>query len=1407
MEQVDFFPYDWNLVNQKGDDLDHTLIRVYGLDEKNNLVAVIIRDFEPYIYLEIPAYFNERLAVALKNQICEKIKNGQEPTSMKLVFKKRLYGADFDMNGKRKLFPYFRISFKTPEHIYDFKRIVRFTRHWPGLGKVSLKVHEDNAHAVLQLCCSGNIPVCGWITFEGRKKTLRKETRCELEYDVSWQKLKANEDIHIVPRPLILSYDLEVYSSVGGSMPKHRRPADEIFQISCILGRQGDDGYEEFLLTLGEPNPDVVGERVEIRMFETEAALIVGFTEFIQEWQPSIITGYNIFTFDIDYTIHRAKFCSCFYEYARQGLNRTGLDIEKTIEWGSQAFQNQKFLYLHAEGRLFVDLLPVVRRDHKFRTYTLKVVSDFFLGETKDPLTYEGIFRCYRLGMKGYRSEDKNIKRTGARALGICGKYCMQDSALVWKLFETLQTWVGLTEMSRICNTQIFFLFTQGQQVKVFSQVYKKCMEAGYVVEKDGFQAGENESYTGGHVFEPMAGVHDLVFTLDFQSLYPSLIIAYNICWSTWVQDGSDIPDEDCHIFDWYDHYKCEHDTVKRSGKKAPICEPRYYRFLKKPKGVMPELCEQLLGARAKVKGRIKEVLKEKNEKPEKEAEYNTLLNVLDKRQLAYKISCNSMYGILGVTKGYLPFMPGAMCVTAKGRESIQKVSKIAIEEFKLIRIYGDSVTGDTPLLLRDDRGNILIQSVESLGEEWKDYDGFKVGQSNRKEKQQAVCDLKIWAVNKKNGKGKWAKIKRVIRHKTLKKLYRVNTHKGCVDVTEDHSLMNVEGEKVQPTEVEIGTELMHSFPKEFPEMVILRREMEDLKKKRCSKCKEEKPGYEFYRTGMECKKCVWKDNEKNRVQSRYPNGYFSETEYQLQSGTNLSEEEAWVWGFFMADGSCGSYPNKNGVKYSWALNNQNLEYLEKAKEYIKICEPHFGFKILDTIKSSGVYKLVPSGNVKFIVEKYRKLLYYRKYKIVPDIILNSLEPIKISFLDGYYVGDGSKTGQCGWEKNSLQFSAKGKLGAQGLYYILKSLGYKANITTREDKIDIFRITTCRRYRKSPIEIKKIIELGETKEDEFVYDIETELGTFSGGIGELALFNTDSVLLKFPSLEDTKEIWDRAISVAAEISKHFPPPMKLLFEMAIYKRFMILTKKRYMGIECDRDGEEKPEISKKGVMLVRRDNSQAVRDPYASVVMDIFNRVPEKEVIESLVEKIMAICRGELPYKHFIITKRVGEISEYKIRPLSEDEDKKAKRLADLNCTEEDYKFKSLPAQAQLLLKMQSRGENVGAGTRLEYVVTTTGGHKARQFVKIEDATYFMKHTSILKIDFLYYIQNLSTQMDQVLEVVYGRKKFVLLFYRQLRKTFEQREKLIQNLEKYLRPEIKLKEVKTIKKRIVKKKK
>jgi intein/homing endonuclease len=205
-------------------------------------------------------------------------------------------------------------------------------------------------------------------------------------------------------------------------------------------------------------------------------------------------------------------------------------------------------------------------------------------------------------------------------------------------------------------------------------------------------------------------------------SLYPTTIIAYNLDYSTLVTDDS-IPDSKCNVFTWRDCVSCQHDPKvirknelteyiekekkiiktlreKRDNKlnktnrdkiveelnrkveelkpyteerskiaktisKYPMCEERHYRFLKEPKGVIPTILENLLNARKNTRKEIKKHKAEISETEDADAIKNLKLlnNVLDKRQLAYKISANSMYGSWGVRKGYLPFMPGAMCL------------------------------------------------------------------------------------------------------------------------------------------------------------------------------------------------------------------------------------------------------------------------------------------------------------------------------------------------------------------------------------------------------------------------------------------------------------------------------------------------------------------------------------------------------------------------------------------------------------------------------------------------------------------------------------------------------------------------------------------------------------------------
>ena len=103
--------------------------------------------------------------------------------------------------------------------------------------------------------------------------------------------------------------------------------------------------------------------------------------------------------------------------------------------------------FFDVEGRVFIDLLPLVKRDYRLDNYRLKTVSTYFLGESKDPLNAQGIFKCYRMGWEDLSLEERDEMlredqsaskryRRARKAMGIVSKYCVQDSLLVTKLFD-----------------------------------------------------------------------------------------------------------------------------------------------------------------------------------------------------------------------------------------------------------------------------------------------------------------------------------------------------------------------------------------------------------------------------------------------------------------------------------------------------------------------------------------------------------------------------------------------------------------------------------------------------------------------------------------------------------------------------------------------------------------------------------------------------------------------------------------------------------------------------------------------------------------------------------------------------------------------------------------------------------
>ncbi len=1453
---MEVFPYSWNTYEEYG-----TLyIRIFGLNKNNESVFILVNDFRPYVYLELPYIQNLNWGEAKSkvqsisskiDEVCGKFK----PIERKFELKKKLYYAKKHKNKEDKLednlYPFLKCHFKSTTDLKQFTYKMRVPLTVGGVGKVNLKTHESDANPILQFMCMKNLKPASWFKFAGYKieKDDEKMSSCCHEYVSSWKNFIPIEK-NTVSSPLIMGFDIEVNSSNPNVAPQHHLPDDKIFQISCVVCRNGDkeETYKKYILSLGKNKkgelvdliPEKVGEDVEIRLFDTESDLLMGFNEIVNEINPQIICGYNIFGFDLPYIYNRTKLNAITSMFDQLSFIKGHHAKETKIEWSSSAFKNQNFTYLDAPGRLWIDMLPIIQRDYKLENYKLKTVSDFFLGQTKDPLTHKGIFKCYRL----FTPET----------LSVVAKYCVKDSELVVKLFEKLQIWIGLTEMSNTCNTPIFTLFTQGQQIKIFSQVYKKCMADNIVIDKDSFIVNENDHFTGAYVFTPVPGLYDMVVSFDFSSLYPSTIIAYNIDYSTLVLDEK-IPDDKCHIFEWEDHFNCTCPDAKIvKTKKIVICKKNRFRFLKEPMGVIPTLLTNLIDARKKAKKemeRLKESVEEmKGDEKEKTERFIT---VLDKRQLAYKVSANSMYGGMGVKRGYLPFLPGAMCTTARGRQSIEKAAKFLTENYGAKLIYGDSVSGDTPILVRYEDKTVDILRIDNIGEVWKPYEEFKSNEidSNRKEKQQTLPFvssgnyrvmniLEVWTGNE------WSRIKRVIRHKTVKKMYRVLTHTGCVDVTEDHSLLDENLNKIKPTDLKIGSELYHSFP---PEEDFLDVEFKDSliegKVYECIKCKEHKLVFEFYEDYKKiCKECVYKQNHQRLVDGSkrkiHNKEYISETEYIRNLSRNLDSDLAYVWGIFFAEGSCGAYKCQSGNKYSWAINNQDLSLLERCKSILEKSEPLFEWKILDTMKSSSVYKLVPLGHMQYIVKKWRMLFYDSEgYKKVPYFILNSSDQFKRQFFDGYYEGDGDKHTYN--RIKQYKFDIKGKIGAHGLYTILYSLGHNVAINTKNKKENIYTLHTCEKFRKSQVEVKKIIELPETKDNDYVYDIETESGRFLGGIGQIILKNTDSCYISFPQFTTEKDAKDLDMfcrKVEEETSSLFPRPMKFAYEEAIYWRYLILSKKRYMALKCDVNGKVKDKIEKRGVLLSRRDNSAFSRDLYAKVIMKTFYKERFENILyiirdelDRLYNPIISdeksrISPLSLSAKDLSISKSIGDIKDYKIKALPDDEKKLQKRLTDLKLYDPDsnleiikkvfkdvvvdkdeeeievhkynnqleyqivceYMNKSLPSQMQLAQKMRKRGTFVAAGERLSYVVVQSEKLKDKLFEKIEDLDYFRENIKYIDIDYLYYMKLMINPIDEVLSAAYNKIDI-------LKKTYKYREnhsKVISQLNTLFSPVIKL---------------
>lgn len=436
----------------------------------------------------------------------------------------------------------------------------------------------------------------------------------------------------------ILSFDIEC----AGRKNIFPEPTiDPVIQIASTLAVQGsseNNVISSDIFTF-KSCAHVAGSN--IFSFETENELFTSWSDFLRTADPDVVIGYNITNFDFPYLIARADTLkiSNFPFLGRIPLKRT---FCRNSFFSSKAYGTRESKLTNLEGRLQFDILQVMQRDYKLRSYSLNSVSAHFLGEQKEDVPHSIISDLF--------FGDENTRRRLA-------SYCLKDAILPLRLNDKLMCLINYIEMARVTKVPFNFLLTRGQQIKVITQLFWKAKEHDFYI-PDIKSDATDDQYEGAIVIEPAKGFYKHpIATLDFASLYPSIMIAHNLCYTT-LTSLSDIQKYDLSPEDY---------VTSPSGGKYILFKFFIDIFVKSHirKGLIPEVLQDLLHARKNAKQDLK---KEKD---------SFKKAVLDGRQLALKISANSVYGFTGATVGKLPCIPVSQSVTAFGREMIELTQKV----------------------------------------------------------------------------------------------------------------------------------------------------------------------------------------------------------------------------------------------------------------------------------------------------------------------------------------------------------------------------------------------------------------------------------------------------------------------------------------------------------------------------------------------------------------------------------------------------------------------------------------------------------------------------------------------------------------------------------------------------------
>ena len=599
----------------------------FGYDTTQRKVAVRVQDLPLYIYVET---LNQSLLTTsphvIKIELCNKhtLRTFLQP-------KKPLYKVYFSSLHKQEMF------------------LAMIKKHIDAS-----YIFHHTVSPVLLLANTTQINTCGWIQMDRAQKilTTRITTHHIVEEFITQAKfILPNKNHHIIPPLSVASMDIETFSHDLISFPNMYDPRDYIAFISvvyrdvlgcvtkyilyCSTKRLDNDALPDGCIGIGADN---------------ELQLIQNYFKLIADLAPDVVIGYNIYNFDNQYIFRRL--CQDLNSYYGGGLIKPEYGGSITLsetqskaksQWGGKYFQ------MNCKGSINIDIYQYIcKQMPSLPNKSLKFMAKKYLDNEKIDLSPTAMFQA--------------IAKDTIPSLSTVAKYCIVDSELTIDLYDKFHVLIGMVEMANMCYMGMEEYATTGATAKYRNQLYYLCLSKDVVV--DGIYQNLPESNKGGFVFDPIVGMFEWCTIIDFNSLYPSLIIAYNICYSTYAGD------------------KEPEDYSNSKYYKINIDDKRSYYFVQPhiQQGFIPELCDTLL----KTRSHIKQLMK---------TEKDPIKNIIyDHRQNITKITANSIYGCFssGYT-GVASFRQGAECITALGRQYLMATKDMVEKNYDVTVVYGDT--------------------------------------------------------------------------------------------------------------------------------------------------------------------------------------------------------------------------------------------------------------------------------------------------------------------------------------------------------------------------------------------------------------------------------------------------------------------------------------------------------------------------------------------------------------------------------------------------------------------------------------------------------------------------------------------------------------------------------------------